>query len=106
MRDRCEKLLRTIEELQQSEGEHELAARRAERELREEKERAAQLEKELEAWKARMEKASVAGSVYGGGSVRDRHVGWAPGAATEDGVRVPQRKSSLSRVPSMTKGFL
>ncbi|KAL2268875.1 hypothetical protein VTJ83DRAFT_3721 [Remersonia thermophila] len=109
MRDRCDKLLRTIEELQQSEGEHELAARRAERELRDEKERAQQLERELEAWKTRVEKASsVAGSVYGGGgSIRDRHVGWGPGVGvSEDGVRVPQRKSSLSRVPSMTKGFL
>ncbi|KAL2145551.1 hypothetical protein VTI28DRAFT_6943 [Corynascus sepedonium] len=105
MRDKMDKLLKTIEELQASESNNELSARRAERELREEKERALQLERELEAWKLRMEKGSNAGSVAGsvfGGSMRNRHVGW----TGDDTVKVPQRKSSLSRVPSMTKGFL
>ncbi|KAL2198446.1 P-loop containing nucleoside triphosphate hydrolase protein [Corynascus similis CBS 632.67] len=105
MRDKMDKLLKTIEELQASESNNELSARRAERELREEKERALQLERELETWKLRMEKGSNAGSVAGsvfGGSMRNRHVGW----TGDDTVKVPQRKSSLSRVPSMTKGFL
>ncbi|KAH6628272.1 P-loop containing nucleoside triphosphate hydrolase protein [Chaetomium tenue] len=108
MRDKMDKLLKTIEELQASESNNELAARRAERELREEKERALKLEREVEGWKMRMEKGitggsgvSAAGSVFGG-SMRSRHVGW----ATEEPVKVPQRKSSISRVPSMTKGFL
>ncbi|KAL2150237.1 hypothetical protein VTH82DRAFT_7913 [Thermothelomyces myriococcoides] len=105
MRDKMEKLLKTIEELQTSESNNELSARRAERELREEKERALMLERELEAWKQRVERGSIAGSVAGsvfGGSMRNRHGGW----ATDEAVNVPQRKSSLSRVPSMTKGFL
>jgi myosin protein heavy chain len=108
MRDKVDKLLRAIEELQASESNNELAARRAERELREERERALKLERELEGWKMRMEKGSggnagsAPGSVFGG-SLRNRHVGWAAG---EESVKVPQRKSSISRVPSMTKGFL
>ncbi|AEO54624.1 hypothetical protein MYCTH_92028 [Thermothelomyces thermophilus ATCC 42464] len=105
MRDKMDKLLKTIEELQASESNNELSARRAERELREEKERALMLERELEAWKLRVEKGSNAGSVAGsvfGGSMRNRHVGW----TGDETVSIPQRKSSLSRVPSMTKGFL
>ena len=108
LRDKADKLLTTIEELQASESNSELAARRAERELREEKERALKLERELEGWKTRAATAgaSVAGSVLGaaavGNSVRGRHGGW----GAEEGVRIPQRKSSISRVPSMTKGFL
>jgi myosin heavy chain 9/10/11/14 len=107
MRDKMDKLLKTIEELQASESNNELSARRAERELREEKERALKLEREVEGWRARTEKGSNVGSVAGsvfGGSMRSRHVGWAPGS--EEPVKVPQRKSSISRVPSMTKGFL
>ena len=108
LRDKADKLLTTIEELQASESNSELAARRAEHELREEKERALKLERELEGWKTRAATAgaSVAGSVLGaaavGNSVRGRHGGW----GAEEGVRIPQRKSSISRVPSMTKGFL
>lgn len=105
MRDKMDKLLKAIEELQASESNNELAARRSERELREEKERALKLEREIEGWRLRMEKGSNVGSVAGsvfGGSMRSRHVGW----ASEEPVKIPQRKSSLSRVPSMTKGFL
>ncbi len=106
MRDKADKLLKTIEELQASESNSELLARRAERELREERERALKLERELEAWKTRAAGSAVAGSALGaaaaGSSVRGRHGGW----GGEEGVRIPQRKSSISRVPSMTKGFL
>ena len=48
LRDRVEKLLATIDELQASEGDHQLSARRAERELREERDKARRLERELE----------------------------------------------------------
>ncbi|KAI0552455.1 P-loop containing nucleoside triphosphate hydrolase protein [Xylaria curta] len=113
LRDRVEKLLKTIDELQASESTNQLTARRAERELRTEKEKALRLERELEGWKhLRMEKGNV-----NGGSVRfgtpaleggSRRVsGMRNGTpAPDEGVEVPKRKSSLSRQPSMTKGFL
>ncbi|KAI0188483.1 P-loop containing nucleoside triphosphate hydrolase protein [Xylaria flabelliformis] len=89
LRDRVEKLLKTIDELQASESTNQLTARRAERELRTEKEKALRLERELEGWKhLRMEKGSV------------------NGGSADEPVEVPKRKSSLSRQPSMTKGFL
>ncbi|KAK3985698.1 putative myosin type-2 heavy chain 2 [Cladorrhinum sp. PSN332] len=106
MRDKVDKLLQAIEELQASESSNELQARRAERELREEKEKVVQLERELENWKGlRSEKGgSVAGSVFGG-SVRARN--WrSDGSVIGEEVKIPQRKSSISRVPSLTKGFL
>lgn len=86
MGEKVSKLLSTIDELQASESTSQLTARRAERELKGEREAVQRLERELEAWRAaRAER----GSNFGSG-----------------GVEVPQRKSSLSRVPSMTKGFL
>ncbi|KAF6818298.1 Myosin type-2 heavy chain 1 [Colletotrichum sojae] len=102
MRDKVEKFLQTIEELQSSESENQLSARRAERELREEKEKSLRLERELEGLKSlRTEKASSMGSVRGA---------WRMGFSVEDDtasmISVPKRKSSLSRAPSMTKGFL
>lgn len=102
MRDKVEKLLQAIEELQSSESENQLSARRAERELREEKEKSLRLERELEGLKSlRTEKASTMGSVRGA---------WRTGFSVEDDaasmISVPKRKSSLSRAPSMTKGFL
>ncbi|TDZ21323.1 Myosin type-2 heavy chain 1 [Colletotrichum orbiculare MAFF 240422] len=104
MRDKVEKLLSTIEELQSSESETQLSARRAERELREEKERNLRLEREVEGLKSlKVEKASNMGSVRGAW----RH-GFAVGIEddTASMISVPKRKSSLSRAPSMTKGFL
>ncbi|KAL8642954.1 MAG: hypothetical protein Q9228_000398, partial [Teloschistes exilis] len=47
-RDKIERLLQTIDELQAEEASSQLAARRAERDLREEKEKALRLERELE----------------------------------------------------------
>lgn len=104
MRDRVDKLLKTIDELQASESTNQLSARRAERELREEKEKCHRLERELEGWKGlRMEKGSAPV-----GSVRGRGVTWRTGSEGEDStlIDVPQRNSSLNRAPSMTKGFL
>lgn len=104
MRDKVDKLLKTIEELQSSESANQLTARRAERELREEKEKALRLGRELEGWKnLRNEKGS--GSVMG--SVRSRMGPWRVSEGDDMSViDVPRRKSSLSRVPSLTKGFL
>ena len=120
MRDKVDKLLKTINELQASESSVELSARRAERELREEKEKSLRLERELEGWKSlRIEKgsglgSSVSGSVMGGsmrGADSLRRPGaWRMGTGSEasagDEVRIPKRKSSISRAPSLTKGFL
>ncbi|KAF5703368.1 myosin heavy chain [Fusarium globosum] len=105
MRDKVEKLLKTIEELQSSESQNQLSARRAERELREEKEKIARLERELAGLKSlRNDKGS--GSVMG--SVRSRMGPWrvSEGDDASSMVDIPRRKSSLSRVPSFTKGFL
>lgn len=104
MRDKIDKLLQTIEDLQSSESTNQLTARRAERDLREEKERALRLERELEGWKSlRMEK----GSSSVAGSMRSRIGPWRSGEGGDaSSVNVPQRSSSIARVPSLTKGFL
>lgn len=113
LRDKMEKLLKTIDELQASESTNQISARRAERELQEEKERALRLERELDGWKGlRMEKGSVNGSVRL--SMSGLEGGRRSGIWMSDdtaslggtGVEVPKRKSSISRAPSLTKGFL
>jgi len=104
LRDKVDKLLKTIEELQASESQSELSLRRAERELREEREKCLRLERELEGWKnLRISGGSVAGSVLG--SVRGRN-GPTVTFVNDENIKIPQRKSSLSRVPSLTKGFI
>ncbi|KAG4433392.1 hypothetical protein IFR05_011128 [Cadophora sp. M221] len=99
-RDKIEKLLKTIDELQSSESDGQLAARRAERALNEEREKALRLERELEGWK---------GLKGGSGTVR-RGSGavWNMNgtSADENGIDVPKRKSSVSRQVSLSKGFL
>ncbi|KAI9732973.1 MAG: hypothetical protein M1818_007406 [Claussenomyces sp. TS43310] len=103
-RDKVEKLLKTIDELQTSESSNQLSARRAERELREERERALRLERELEGWKAlRVEKTGA--SIRRSGTFTRAGSEWDDGASV-NGVEIPQRKSSLSRQLSTTKGFL
>ncbi|KAK7419519.1 class II myosin [Neonectria punicea] len=104
MREKVDKLLKKIEELQSSESENQLSARRAERELREERENSLRLGRELEGWKnLRNDKGS--GSVMG--SVRSRMGPWRVSEGDDMSViDVPRRKSSLGRVPSLTKGFL
>ncbi|CAJ2504050.1 Uu.00g114440.m01.CDS01 [Anthostomella pinea] len=121
LRDKVDKLLAAIDELQASESSNQLTARRAERELKGEREKTLRLERELDGWKhLRMEKGSV-----NGGSVRfgtpglegaRRLSSWRTGPGTSDGddasilsgtgIEVPKRKSSINRVPSLTKGFL
>lgn len=70
MRDKADKLLKTIDELQASESSTELTARRAERELREEREKGLRLERELEGWKSMGSSGSASGGSIAGGSMR------------------------------------
>lgn len=111
-RDRVRGLLSTIDELQASDSQSQLSARRAERELKEERENRLRLERELEGWKGlRIERGSVHRSATlaalsdDGRSRRGSSIGppaGLMGGIGSDGMRieVPQRKSSL------TKGFL
>ena len=103
-RDKVEKLLKAIDELQQSESEAQLQAKRAEREAREVKEQKLRLERENEGWKA----AGMGrpGSVVGTPGRRMGSGQWKGSEYGEGGVEIPKRKSSLSRQFSMSKGFL
>lgn len=102
MRDKTDKLLKTIEELQSSESANQLTARRAEHKLREEKEKTLRLERQVDGLKnLRAEKGSVMGSV------RSRMGPWRASEGDDvSAIDIPKRKSSISRVPSLTKGFL
>lgn len=104
-RDRIERLLQTIDELQSTDSQSQLQAKRAERELREEREKALRLERELEGWKAlRIERGSIVGRPTGMTVQSDvgsrRGSGVFVGTTPNGAVEVPQRKSSN------TKGFL
>jgi len=131
-----DKLLKALDELQASESSNQLSARRAERELRGERERSLQLEREIEGWKLRTERGgsvppSAAGSVFGGSVAGSVYAGSMRRTATQATFRsgltatsetaadadaadaagapdIPKRKSSIgrARAPSMTKGFL
>lgn len=97
-RDKIERLLGNIEELQHSDSDAHLQARRAERELREEREKALRLERELEGWKAlRVERGSVVGR---GHMAALSDVGSRRGSGMYGSGEMPQRQ------PSNTKGFL
>ncbi|KAF7957816.1 hypothetical protein EAE96_003386 [Botrytis aclada] len=100
-RDKVEKLLKTIDELQSSDSTNQLSARRAERELREEREKALRLERELEGWKALRMQKGPGGRISASGT-------WRPSSefGEDAGIDIPKRKSSLSRQDSMSKGFL
>lgn len=93
-RDRIERLLKNIEELQQEDTETQMQARRAERELREEREKVLLLERELENWKARNTTIARAPMPALG------ETGSRRGSAAYGYDMMPQRK------PSNTKGFL
>lgn len=95
-RDKIERLLQTIDELQAEETSSQLAAKRAERDLREEKEKALRLERELEGWKGlRMERGA---GVRGAGS---EWVGSVRGSRRESG-----NAEGVRRMLSDSKGFL
>ncbi|KAI4243652.1 MAG: hypothetical protein L6R42_010695, partial [Xanthoria sp. 1 TBL-2021] len=99
-RDKIERLLQTIDELQAEEASTQLAARRAERDLREEKEKALRLERELEGWKGlRMEKGGGGlGKVEWNGSLRGT-----PRSRVGSGVGFGE---GVKRQMSDSKGFL
>ncbi|KAJ5353996.1 hypothetical protein N7541_006560 [Penicillium brevicompactum] len=97
-RDKIERLLRNIEEIQHNDSDAQLLARRAERELREEREKALRLERELEGWRGlRNERGSVIGRtpVHNFSDAGSRR-----GSAVYGSNDTPQRH------PSNTKGFL
>ncbi len=97
-RDKIERLLATIDELQSSDSTNQLQARRAERELREEKEKALRLERELEGWKAlRMERGNLVGLGKSGTFVALSEIGDRERRLSGEGVL---------RKHSTTKGFL
>ena len=111
-RDKIGSLLATIDELQATDSSSQLAAKRAERELREEKEKVLRLERELEGWKGlRHERNSVQrsgtlaalsddGRSRRGSSIGPPGGGYAGVRTNGDLLDVPQRR------PSFTKGFL
>ena len=104
-RDKVEKLLKTIDELQSSESSEKLAARRAERALNEEREGRLRAERELEAWKS-VKGGSVMGSVRRGSGWGSGNGNSSGSMAEENGIEIPKRKSSISRQMSLSKGFL
>ena len=107
-RDKVERLLQTIDELQASDSSSQLASKRAERELREEREKTLRLERELSSARdVRVERESVRGSGRlaalsdaGMGSRRGSYAARPESQNGEVKLEVPQRTSSLS------KGFL
>ncbi|KAI4602208.1 hypothetical protein KJ359_009446 [Pestalotiopsis sp. 9143b] len=113
-RDKVDKLLKAIEELQASESDSQLSARRAERELRTEREKIAKLERQLEGSRLRGGNHRLGTPGLDGASMRrlsglrgsiegvldDAH------SLSGGSIDVPKRNSSLSRAPSLTKGFL
>lgn len=107
-RDKIERHLQTIDELQSSDSTAQLASKRADRELREEREKNLRLERELERMGAvsraegdrlRRSGTLAALSDAGGGSRRGSSIG-PPSMNGDVKLEVPTRKSSLS------KGFL
>ncbi|KAL9596273.1 MAG: hypothetical protein Q9219_005903 [cf. Caloplaca sp. 3 TL-2023] len=103
-RDKMERLLQTIDELQAEEASSQLAARRAERDLREEKEKALRLERELEGWKGlRMEKGAAAKGSEWSGSIRAMSRGANAGSRAGSGAFGAE---GIRRKMSDSKGFL
>ncbi|KAJ5992767.1 hypothetical protein N7451_008491 [Penicillium sp. IBT 35674x] len=97
-REKIDRLLQNIDELQQVDTETQMQARRVERELREEREKALRLERELEGWKSlRVERTSTIGRLP---MAAMSDVGSRRGSAAYGSNDMPQRK------PSNTKGFL
>ena len=101
-RDKIQKLLETVEELHKSDAENQMTTKRAEAKLREEREKALKLEKELEMMKMRN------GSGSSGSMMKRGNSGWASQSefGEDNGVDIPKRRSSLRREMSMSKGFL
>ena len=93
--DKIERLLATIDELQADASNDQLAARRAERDLREEREERLRLERELEGWKSlRVERSVLSGS---GGRDDDRRSSMAHSSRLAKSENL-QRQMSTSKV--------
>ena len=115
-RDKISNLLATIDELQSSDSTNQLTAKRAERELREEREKSSRLERELETWKStRVERRSILGvpgaAASEAGDIRSRRGSSIGLLMGEMGEAVPgERKYSSLRTGmrrvSGQKGFL
>lgn len=118
-RDKISHLLSTIDELQSSDSQSQLAAKRAERELREEKEKALRLERELEGWKVLRTERGTPGAVHRSGTMaalsemaESQGRSSATASSRSAGSRKVSGVSSLGaaegvqRKPSNTKGFL
>ena len=103
-REKVERLLQTIDELQASDSSAQLSAKRAERELREEREKSLRLERELESWRGLRPERGSLGRVNTAALLSDsgsrRASSMASSQAGDVKIEVPARKSSL------TKGFL
>lgn len=117
-RDKISNLLATIDDLQSSDSTNQLAAKRAERELREEREKTLRLERELEGWKnlggqrrSTLGLPAAPGSEAGGEtrSRRGSSIGLLMGemgeVAPNDKGKFGSLRSGLRRV-SGQKGFL
>ena len=122
-RDRIDRLLKTVDELQASDSDHSLAAKRAERELQSEKERRLKLEKELEAIKdARSDRenlgaslspsrtwgtgrplSEVSGNGGWGGSIRSNRSGLHSRAGSVEPVRPLAALNSIPGSPEVPK---
>ena len=123
-RDKISALLNTIDELQSSDSQAQLATKRADRELREEREKALRLERELEGWKGlRMERGSslhrsgtmlALGQLSEGLGVTRRRVssrktsgrGAPKSVKIEEEAETDTAVEGLTRKESTTKGFL
>ena len=105
-RDKVERLLQTIDELQASDSTAQLSAKRAERELREEREKSLRLEREVESARTLKVERNSAGRSAGLAALSEtgsRRGSFYASSSKGDGdvkIEVPARKSSLS------KGFL
>lgn len=116
-REKISNLLAAIDELQSTDSSSQLAAKRAERDLREEKEKNLRLERELEGWKnLRVERRSALGVPGAAGSEagearsrRGSSIGLLMGEMGEgsgsDKGKFGSIRSNLRRV-SGQKGFL
>jgi myosin protein heavy chain len=116
-RDKISNLLDAIDELQSSDSAAQLAAKRAERELREEREKAIRLEREVESWKGRhIERRSALGVHVAGseaGEIRSRRGSFIGHLMGEMGEVPASEKGDYLKVTSLRgtrrvsgKGFL
>lgn len=104
-RDKIERLLQNIDELQASESSAQLATKRAERELREEREKTLRLERELGNSRSERDSLRRSGTLAalsdtGLGSRRGSYAARPESRNGDVKLEVPARTSSL------TKGFL